>query len=312
MTHQGLVGCVSRTAHRVVWLSFVLVSCLFSPPPTAHSTQHSKGLVGVLILAHGGSEQWNRTVAATVEQAQLAYPTEVAFGMGMHRQEVDRWQQAVDRLHAQGVGRIVVVPLLVSSASEVSRQVHYLFGLRDDGPWEAHVQPLALPVPVFMARALDDDPVVADILLERALGLSRVPAEESVILIAHGPNADDDNAQWLEVMTRLGRWIQAQGRFRAVVPVTMRDDASAAVQGAATRQLREVVHHQSAQGRTIVVPLLIASGGIEAKIPQRLEGLQYVYDGATLLPHPKVAQWIARQVEAALEADVPVARVGQL
>ena len=49
--------------------------------------------------------------------------------------------------------------------------------------------------------------------------------------------------------------------------------------------------------RALVVPLLIASGGIEQKIPKLLSGLPYAYDGEALLPNPKLSRWIARQVE---------------
>ena len=265
--------------------------------------------VGVLVLAHGGSAQWNQTVNATVAQAQLDAPTEVAFGMGMHEPEVAAIQGAVDALAARGVSRIVAIPLLISSSSEVLRQYQYLLGLREHGPWEEHAKPVTIRVPLVMAQPLDDDPIVADILLERALELSTHPDEETVVVVAHGPNEDADNAQWLAVMGRLSQQVQAKGHFRAVIPATLRDDAPTPVREAATRSLRRLVAQQNHQGRTLIVPLLLASGGIEAKISKRLKGLRYVYEGHTLLPHPKLAQWIAQRVR---QAPAPVAKVGQL
>ena len=259
--------------------------------------------VGVLILAHGGSGRWNQAVQQTVAEAQLTYPTQITFGMGMHPQEVQDLQRAVQALEQQGVSRLVVVPLLISSASEVMRQFQYLLGLRDHGPWEAQVKPIERHVPVVMTGPLDDDPVVAEVLLERASNLSQTPAEESIVLVAHGPNSDEDNLQWLAVMDRLARRVKELGHFRAVIPVTMRDDAPKPVQEEATRRMRELIRLQSERGRTLVVPLLLANGGVETKIPERLEGLRYVYQGQALLPHPKLAQWIANRVRAA--ADSP-------
>ena len=64
--------------------------------------------------------------------------------------------------------------------------------------------------------------------------------------------------------------------------------------------MREMVREQSKMGRTLVIPLLLASGGVEAKIPQRLKGLAYEYRGEALLPHPKLAEWIAGRVNAAM------------
>jgi len=263
--------------------------------------------MGVLILAHGGSEQWNRVVEQTVAQAQLAHPTQLVFGMGMHAHEVQALQRAVDQLERQGATRIIAVPLLVSSASEVMRQLQYLLGLRDEGPWR-DVKPVTRRASLLMAGTLFDDPtVIAYVLQERAMELSQNAPEETVLLIAHGPNEEQENQQWLRVMASLAEHIRQHGGFRAVIPVTMRDDAPKPIQAAATRRMRELVRQHSRQGRVLVVPVLLAPGGIEAKIPQRLKGLSYLYNGKTLLPHPRLAQWIGQQVErisAASVADV--------
>ena len=276
---------------RAFWITTL---CWIAATSTVHADD-----VGVLILAHGGSPQWNRTVEETVRQAQLTHPTEIAFGMAMHPKEAHAIQRAVDALEAQSVHHIIVVPLLISSASDVMRQYQYVLGLRDHGPWEHHVTPLAIHVPVIMASPLDDDPVVADVLGERIRALSHNAHEERIVLIAHGPTSDEDNAQWLAAMARVALRVQEAGGFVAVVPVTMRDDAPTSIRDASTRQLRGIVQQQSAQGRTLVVPLLVANGGIETKIPQRLKGLSYAYNGQALLPHPKVSAWIAQRVEAA-------------
>ncbi len=297
-----LTACLSICALGAGWF------CGCRTPQTAHRTPNAADVVGVLVLAHGGSARWEREVSRAVAQAPLPYPTEVAFGMGMHRPEVRALQRAVERLERAGVTRLIAVPLLVSSSSEVMRQYQYLLRLRPEGPWADEVQPIAVRLPLTMTGPLDDDPVVTGILLERALEMSARPEDESVLLVAHGPVADEDEAAWLTVMGRLARDVQARGRFRAVVPVTMRDDAPAPTQERATRHMREVVRQQGETGRVLVVPLLLASGGVESKIPRRLQGLRFRYQGRTLLPHPQIAQWIARQVEAAASAGVPVER----
>ena len=283
------------TSRRFLPTAYCLLLTILLPSVTAHADE-----VGVLILAHGGSERWNQVVEETVAQAQLSEPTEIVFGMGMHPHEVQALQGAVDRLQQRGVTRMVVVPMLVSSASEVMRQFHYLLGMRPDGPWQEHVKPVTLHVtPTMTSTLFDDPPVVAEILLERALELSHNPQEETVLLVAHGPNAEEDNQQWLSAMARIAQQLREQGDFRAVLPVTMRDDAPKPIQEEATRQMRALVREHSAEGRVLVVPVLLAQGGIEAKIPRRLRGLTYAYTGKTLLPHPKLAQWIAQHVQQA-------------
>jgi len=46
-----------------------------------------------------------------------------------------------------------------------------------------------------------------------------------------------------------------------------------------------------------VVPILVSEGRVSReKIPADLEGLDVVYTGEPILPHPALARWIARRV----------------
>lgn len=252
--------------------------------------------IGVLVVAHGGNNRWNGLVRKAVMAARLDVPVQVAFGMGMHDEETRSFQDAVNRLQRKGIDRLLVIPLLASSHSEVFRQFEYLFRLRSQAEWK-DVEPLRLKVPVVMGKALDDDPLVSDIVLERARRLSRKPSEETLVMVAHGPVSDEDATQWLEVMGRISEVVKAEGAFKNVLSALMRDDAPEAIKEEASRKLREAVRKASEKSQVLVVPLLIASGGVEQKIPKLLSGLSYAYDGQALLPHPKLSQWIARQVE---------------
>ena len=91
-------------------------------------------------------------------------------------------------------------------------------------------------------------------------------------------------------MEQLAGRVREGGGFRDVIPVTMRDDAPEAILEAAIGQMREMVQRHAQGGSVLVVPLLIASGGIEAKIPQRLEGLDFIYKGTTSKA-PPVRLW---------------------
>src|SRR5690348_10766944 len=83
----------------------------------------------ILVMAHGGSDQWNAAVRQTVEQAHLAYPVKLFFGMGCTQIEAKDLDHQVQDLEKQGVRSIVVIPLIISSYSEVYRQGRYLLGL---------------------------------------------------------------------------------------------------------------------------------------------------------------------------------------
>lgn len=166
---------------------------------------------GILLLAHGGDAQWNARVTELAAQVDKSKPTEVAFGMATRANT----QAAVDRLAARRVTEIVAVPLFVSSWSSVITSTECLLGLRAEPPaalaasakmshsqpgaptsaaaisaaHEAHTEadaasPVKTPVPIRMTRALNDHPIIAEILTSRARSVSRNPIEETMVIVA--------------------------------------------------------------------------------------------------------------------------------
>lgn len=290
-------------------ISFLLSASLTAVKPAAQT--------GVLLLAHGGSESWNRNVRDIASAVNGALPAEVALGMAT-RAEI---QSAHDRLVARGVTDIVAVPLFVSSHSTVVTSTEYLLGLRKDmpadlkifaamshgsggnehaghaSPAEDGTKPVALRVPVRMSPALNAHPVVADILRSRASAISRLPLREAVILVAHGPNDDQTNERWLADLRITGARVKSDG-YASVDAVTVRDDAPEAVRDAATAELRALVERRSSGGtRVLIVPALLSFGGIEAGIRKRLEGLDYEMTTAALAPDGRLVTWVLQMAK---------------
>lgn len=297
--------------------------------------------VGVLILAHGAGQQWNQMVLDMSKEVAAKYPTEVAFGMALPR----TMQEGIDKLEARGVKTIVVVPLFISSHSFIIRQSEYLLGLREklaDPPMvmdhstepasggsshgshgSAHGsmhhgadagQPTGTPdlprlnthVEIRMARALDDHPIVAQILGDRISALSKKPSTETVILVGHGPNPEDDNLKWINDMESLAAQIRSRqdkaGKpFKMILCATVRDDADPAVYNQAKENLRSLVRQGSQQGDVLVVPVFLSSGSVEKKVASRLEGLRYVWDGKTLLPDSRIGKFVIESVDQQLK-----------
>lgn len=274
---------------------------------------------GILLLAHGGDAQWNARVTELAAQVDRTKPTEVAFGMATRA----NIQAAVDRLAARGVTAIVAVPLFVSSWSSVVTATEYLLGQRADAPadlaafakmnhaqpagtsgsnaaplHEAHspadaTSPVRSPVPIRMTRALNDHPIVADILASRARSISRNPSEEAVVIVAHGPTGDDENSRWLADMASLAERIASAERFASIDYLTLRDDAPQARRDQATTELRDlVVRRIQKERRVLVVPLLVSFGGIERGLRQRLEGLTYTMAESGLVPDDRLVTWV--------------------
>lgn len=267
---------------------------------------------GVLLLAHGGSPAWDANVHAIAAEIDRTTPTEVALGMATRA----NIQSALDRLEARGVTAVVAVPLFVSTHSSVITATQYLLGLRPDmppdlaifakmshGPAAGHVghgapavdgtTPIQTRLPVRMTPALDAHPIVAAIVASRAAAISHEPASEAVILVAHGPVADDVNERWLMNLRAIAAQVGATVPYSSVDAVTVRDDAPAEIRDAATRDLRQLVERRrAAQRRVLIVPVLLSYGGIEDGIRTRLEGLDYAMATAALAPDPRLVEWV--------------------
>lgn len=279
--------------------------CAFpSSNAAAAAPKTDKQGVGVLLLAHGGSRQWNKEVLKIQKELGRQWPVETAFGMA----DVRETKKALEKLQKRPIQQLVIVPLFVSSYSEVMDQIRYMLGLREKPSEEllkaphahhsrATLERVRPKIPFVLTGALDDHPLVAEILLERAKALSRKPQEENVVLVGHGPVLEEYDQKWLEVMSRLGLEVQKKGGFRFVHAATLRDDAPREIRDKAEKKLQNLVRQLSRQGRTLVIPHLISQGGIEKKIQKALEGAFYSWDGKTLLPHSNIAEWAAEAVE---------------
>ncbi len=298
---------MSRTAR--TGLAFALLpALLLAGAPAVVEAQ------GILLLAHGGSDDWNREVLALAERVDPTRPVEVAFGMANKRTIRD----AVDRLAEREVSSIVAVPLFVSSHSSVMRATEYLLGSRDEAPPELQAfarmgarrdseradddpgldrtAPLEASVPISVTTALDDHALVADILLSRVADVSRMPEDEVVVLVAHGPSSEEDNALWLDSMETLAERMRPHTPVSRIECLTVRDDARDPVRSQATAELRAVVERALEEGKSVlIVPLLLSYGGIEVGIRRRLEGLSYRMAEQALLPDERLSQWVLMQ-----------------
>jgi len=192
---------------------------------------------GIIVLAHGGNPRWDNEVRRASMQLAEMYPTRVVFGMA----QAEKIQEAVTALEVLEVKRIVVIPLFISSHSELFRQIEYVLGLRahpdrdfvegmeramknplgfiwgkvswDNIPYALEMirshhgskhseERISTDTPMVLLPALNNSSLIGDILEERTLELSTNPSKETVIIVAHGPIRDDDDALWLADMER--------------------------------------------------------------------------------------------------------------
>lgn len=268
---------------------------------------------GVLLLAHGGAKEWNERVTAMASTIAMEQPVEVAFGMASKA----TIQSGIDKLVARGVTNIVAVPLFVSSHSSVITSTQYLLGLREAMPAdlkvfakmrhgaggehaehtaataEDNLKPVTSSVPIRMTDALNHHPLVGAILLDRAKSISTAPAQEAVILVAHGPVPEEDNNRWLADMKVLADQMATSSAYASIDYLTVRDDAPEPMRGQAAAELRALVQKQIDEKRPVlIVPLLMSFGGIERGVKKRLEGLDYVMAAQGLMPDDRLVAWV--------------------
>lgn len=290
-------------------MTFTTALLALAVPIAAQTTNGGPepGTVGTIVVAHGGSDEWNAPVLQIAEQAPTSGPVEVSFLMGDAAPDY-RFQDAAARLVEQGAARIVAVPLLASSHSGHYDQLRYLTGELDtlhDNMMEhlekAGIHRPELNVPIHLAPAIDGSMETATILSERALALADEPAGQALFIVGHGPNPAEDYAGWMANLRPVADSVARLTGFRDVKLGLVRDDAPEAVRAEAVRRIRELIELQNGlTGRdVVVVPLLISKGYVTEKLGRDLEGLPVVYDGEALLPHPELASWIARRVREA-------------
>jgi hypothetical protein len=265
---------------------------------------------GVLVMAHGGDEDWNRDVEAVAAPLRSNFPTEIAFGMAVP----SAIEEAVTRLEEQGVRDIAVVRMFVSGESFLPA-TEYIFGLRDTPPAAAHGQPdhdaghehgdhgdahggHSMEPPrriqsrstfVLSRDGVGRSPLIDDILMERVRALSDNPRSESVLILAHGPGDDAENERWIEAMERRVEKIRRAAPFREVRCETLREDWPEK-RATAEQKIRSFVEQANREGgRCLVIPFRVAGFGPYREV---LEGLSYTSDGRGFCPHPLMTAWL--------------------
>lgn len=276
------------------------------PSPTAASQPRANKL-GILLMAHGGPPEWNEGVLASVKPLRDRYDIEVAFGMA----DAASLQEGARKLEARGAQRIGVVRLFVSGESWTER-TEQILGIRPGAPppstthattpdpHAAHgghsMEFFRLETKASFAMSkegLADAPSMGIVLADRAAALSKAPDHEDVLVLAHGPGDDDENARWIAKLDDRAKAIRARLPFRRVQVETLREDWPEK-RVDAERRIRAFVERAGAEGGVaIVIPFRVQGFGPYKKV---LEGLTYASDGQGLIPHAEVTTWIERQI----------------
>jgi hypothetical protein len=286
---------------------------------TAGTPRVSADRFGVMVMAHGGSKAWNEQVQAAVAPLKTAQPTALALGMA----DANTMAVAVKELEAQGVNRIGVLRGFISGESFLT-ETEQILGLREGAPAAAAVDPHAGhaghgshgtsgPNPPnggghsmgffrldskaafqLSPDGLLDAPEMGVVLADRALEISTAPTQEDVLILAHGPADDGENARWMKKLEARADSVRQAAPFRRVQVVTLREDWPEK-RAEAERAIRAYVERAKQEnGRALVLSYRVAGFGPYHEV---LKGLDYTANEKGLLPHKEVSLWLEREAK---------------
>lgn len=285
------------------------------------------GKPGLLILTHGApSPKWQESIkdiaarTAKLNEAKGAFHAVTAANMEFAQPDA---AEGVRTLEKAGCDRIIVVPAFIGHTSHTHFDVPASLGLYSSPSVRKtmeleKVKPAAPKVPVTVTQPLCDGDVLDKYVKDEIAALSENPADEAVLLLAHG---DEQYAGLFEpVMRRL--LIEAAGSKG----ITVGDWLCCGMGESWNREVAPVIRKMAKdRKRVIVIGFYLVSsaksisragerrgparpaGGTanETAGPERerrapLEGIDVRFSERGVIEHPYVPQWILQSASEAL------------
>ena len=281
----------------------ILVQACSTTQNTASGQFQAKGAkFGLLLMAHGGTEEWNEAVQNATTEISDKYPVEIAFGMA----DAGSIEESVRRLEGLGVEDVGVVRMFVSGESWYER-TQQILGILEGAPSKgANETPPNTFMPMGFWKietdikfhlsedGLADATEMDEVIVSRIKGLMRQPEREVAIVIAHGTGSDEEDSRWVKKITQRTETAKLTLGLRDIKVFTLREDWFAK-RGEAESNIRTYMESVINDGlNPLVIPFRVHGFGPYARV---LEGLDYRADKLGLLPHENVNLWVANQLE---------------
>lgn len=272
--------------------------------------------IGVVFLSHGADFNWNETMREAVQPLMKRYKIEFSFSMA----DQSTIERALRKLEQRGAKAAVIVRVFAMQDS-FRKPVERMAGLdiesgiqeivdihagHGHGHGHAHsgmggaipAPRIRTSLPIQTVGGLGSSPLFAAALLDRAHALSRNPARDTLILVAHGSGSDRQNELWNRALEDLAEHMRRSGgdKFRAIKAATWREDWPDK-RAPWIKKIRGMVEDAKKEGGSaIVIPARTTGQGPEGKF---LAGLEYDL-GSGFAPHPLFVQWVDEQVKMGL------------
>ena len=153
---------------------------------------------------------------------------------------------------------------------------------------------------VIWTPALEDHPLVIDAIADHARELSKDPSRELVVVVSHGPTAEESNRRNIALLERIAGALKTRDGYARVAVMSMQNDAVREVRERNGQRLRRLIEEANREGlRVIVVTNLQSPRSIQHQVQDDIAGTDYAFNEKGLVQHPNYARWVAAMVEEA-------------
>lgn len=278
MPHDNLLVWLKKTANQ-----FVLVK---------------PNEIGVVIMPHGSTQPYNDAIEQSISPLHVKYQIEMAYGMG----DAAIIQDAVSRLEQKGIKRIVFARMYGLS-DHMKLKSDYILGLsnallkRKDSHHSHRTPPAQVRSSAVFSTfgGYEEYPDIAKVLHQRIMEISKNPAEETVILLAHGANTKEANDQWLSVINdnidRLRKGPHCS-QLKAIHAATVQEDWPEQ-RKKSVKKVRAMIEEGNKRGKVLVISNRLYGKGPYEKM---LKGLEYEFNGQGFLS-PIITQWLDENIQ---------------
>ncbi|MBB6690689.1 cobalamin biosynthesis protein CbiX [Cohnella xylanilytica] len=255
---------------------------------------------GVLVISHGSQERgWVDRVEETVEgvRAKLGggVPVECSY---LELVEGRLIQDGIERLEAQGVTDLLAIPLFVSAGSTHVDEIGWSLGAYEEPRRPTDLERCRVNARLTYGKPIADDPEIAEVLLDKLKesSVSSEPSKECLLLIGHGSEEPWFREEWKRGLEGLAARMKRVGGYAGAAVALLRPEEVA-------ERVRELRGSHPRGTAIVAVPVFVSEGYFTSSvIPKRLEGTGCRYAEGSLIPHPKVEEWIRRQASEWLES----------
>lgn len=300
-------GYLRRTIASIVLGTVLLAACDSQPPPPVPGEVK----VGVLLVANGSTSstwvQMIKDLAQAVREPILARPGIKDVRLAFIEETKPSIASEMKAFDALGIDEVIVVPLFIAQEStRLNTHLQYLTGMKSDSKTIKQLQNEGFEIyypraRVSMTPALNQSEVLKKNVLRRVESLRGEDSGEDMAVLLVGYGDQVFGQQMEETMEGIGRYLKIKSEIDTVAYAFCGNltDYSGAPVVEAINELLEL------EQEVLVVPVLLGvdemlqRDAIQAAINAIPTASKVRYKQDSVLPDPKVNEWVLEKVEEA-------------